>query len=134
MTRRVVLFYNEIIGNEYPFSHELLHWVKIIYRNVEVFDIDNLTDISILDSILSIVEQSDLTLIFAECNFQSSLFNLQPIMEQIWQNPDKYHLITRGGNTNLHKMARLCKNVYPNFTDVEQKGLVKVLFTNTGRG
>ena len=109
-----VLFYNEIIGNHYPFENELLQWLKGNFSGINIFDVDNLTDSFIFDNIGTILKQSDVSLLILNCPYQNPVPNLMPLMEEIWKHLDKYYVLFWGNNPFVMKMIKLCKHVYIN--------------------
>ncbi|HEX8548367.1 MAG TPA: hypothetical protein VF691_15510 [Cytophagaceae bacterium] len=122
-----VLFYKEIVENDYSFQNELLEWIRATFPNIDALDADSLTDSSLFDLVLPVINQSDLAVIILDCKYQSPLSNLMPLMEEIWKRPDKYYILVVGENVLAKKMVKLCKHVYFNLNFEEQKELVNSL-------
>ena len=116
-----VLFYKEIVSNDYAFGNELLEWVRLQFPETNVFDTDSLTESFILDTISSVLIQSEVCLIILDCPHQSPVSNLMPLMEEVWKSPDKYHIMATGNNTVVSKILSLCKHDYTCSSADEQK-------------
>ena len=124
------LIYIQIIEKiSFTYNHSLVNEIKDIYPEIEVFDIDNFSDSTLIQHAIDLLSRSEKSVIFIDATSNVNLSKIYLLAEYIIKHKGKYIVILKGQNDLIQKIFRLLEQNFFNNPDPEDyKKILKSCF------
>ncbi|MBX9850874.1 MAG: hypothetical protein K2X86_03865 [Cytophagaceae bacterium] len=112
------LIYIQIIEKiNFTYNHHSITEIKALYPDLEVFDIDNFSEPSIIQHAIDLLSGSEKALIFIEATANINPNKIYLLAEHIIKHKEKYIVILKGQNDLIQKIFRLLEKKFFNNPD-----------------